>query len=197
MAAVTVAPIQIKGPWDEGYALDRHTVSSTFLGYDGFGNPYFDTKRTQLGELVFRLKNRSDRTVVDAIADTVVEFIERRKLDYEVIIPVPPSRQRTFQPTVEIARVVSARVGKPTRESYVRKVKATPELKNVYAYQERLKLLEGAFEVEGDSVSGQSILLLDDLYRSGATLKTVAQALRLAAPRSIIALALTRTRARI
>jgi predicted amidophosphoribosyltransferase len=177
--------------------LDRHTVSSTFLGYDTFGNPYFDTKRTQLGELVFRLKNRTDRTVVDAIADTVVEFIKERKLHYEVIVPVPASRQRTFQPTVEIARAVSARVGKPTRENCVRKVKATRELKNVYEYRQRLELLEGAFKVEADSVRGQAILLLDDLYRSGATLKAVAQALRAAEPARIVILALTKTRTRV
>jgi len=197
MAPVTFAPIQIKGPWDEGYALDRHTVSSSFLGYDALGNPYFDTKRTQLGELVFRLKNRGDRTVVDAIADTVVEFIKGRRLHYEVIVPVPASRRRALQPTVEIARAVSARVGKPTLENCVRKVKATPELKNVYDYRRRLQLLEGAFEVEADSVRRQSILLLDDLHRSGATLRAVAQALRGGEPARIVALALTKTRTRV
>lgn len=197
MAPVSVAPTQIRGPWDEGYTLDRHTLSSNFLGYDAFGNPQFDTKRTLLGELVFRLKNRSDRTVVGAIADTVVEFAKARKLRYEEIVPVPASRERAFQPTVEIARAVSSRVGKPTRESYVRKVKATPELKNVYDYRQRLELLKDAFEIEADKVRGQLILLLDDLYRSGATLRAVAQALRAAEPARIVAVALTRTRTRI
>jgi predicted amidophosphoribosyltransferase len=197
MASVTVAPTQIKGPWEEGYALDHHTVSSTFLGYDALGNPNFDTRRTPLGELVFRLKNRGDRTVLDAIADTAAEFIKGRQLHCDLIAPVPPSRQRSFQPTVEIARAISARIGKPTVENCLRKVRATPELKNVYDYQQRLALLEGAFEVDAARVRGQSILLLDDLYRSGATLKALAKALRAAEPTRIVALALTRTRTRL
>lgn len=42
-------------PYVEGYALDYHTVSSTPTG-----DPChrFDTKRTELGERLFRLKSR-------------------------------------------------------------------------------------------------------------------------------------------
>jgi hypothetical protein len=30
-------PRRLRGPWDGGYALDVHTRSSTFLGYDQYG----------------------------------------------------------------------------------------------------------------------------------------------------------------
>ena len=50
----------------DGYVLERqHTLTSEFLGHDSFGNPQFDTKRTELGELVFRLKNRNDKNTLD------------------------------------------------------------------------------------------------------------------------------------
>jgi hypothetical protein len=53
MAAVKVDPLRLSGPWSDGYVLERqHTLSSEFLGHDGFGNPQFDTKRSELGELV-------------------------------------------------------------------------------------------------------------------------------------------------
>ena len=58
MPVVKIDPMRLPGPWAEGYVLERrHTLSSGFLGYDSFGNPQFDTKRSDLGELVFRLKN--------------------------------------------------------------------------------------------------------------------------------------------
>ena len=58
MAAVKIDPMKLPGPWADGYVLERqHTLTSDFLGHDSFGNPQFDTKRTELGELVFRLKN--------------------------------------------------------------------------------------------------------------------------------------------
>lgn len=196
MASVPVSPKTIGGPWDEGYVLDHHTISSIFLGHDQFGNPMFNTTRTRLGELVFRLKNRNDQSTIEAIADTAAEFIKERKIKLDLIIPVPPSRGRQFQPTNEIARAVGARIGVPKRAKYLRKVKATPELKNVLDFSERVKLLKGAFDVD-PRVEGERVLLIDDLYRSGATMKAVANAIRSSRPEYLVVLAMTRTRKRI
>ena len=38
----------------------------------------------------------------------------------------------------------------------------------MFDYQDRMTLLRGAFIVERDAVAGKRILLVDDLYRSGA-----------------------------
>ena len=77
MASVKIDPMRLPGPWANGYVLERqHTLSSEFLGHDGYGNPQFDTKRSELGELVFRLKNRNDKNAVDSIGDTAVEFLK-------------------------------------------------------------------------------------------------------------------------
>ena len=59
---------------------------------------------------------------------------------------------------------------------------------------ERRRLLEGAFAVSRSEVEGEPILLLDDLYRSGATLNAVAEALTQAGAAAVFALALTKTR---
>lgn len=59
MAKVAIQPQTIEGPWDAGYVLDKHLVSSTFLGQDQFGRDRFDNTRTVLGELVYQLKNRN------------------------------------------------------------------------------------------------------------------------------------------
>jgi len=72
-----------------------------------------------------------------------------------------------------------------------------PELKNVYAYDERLRLLEGAHRVEPSVVRGQSVLLFDDLYRSGATMNAITAALYDEGEvKDVYALAVTRTRSR-
>jgi len=75
MCAVRIDPLKLPGPWADGYVLERrHTLSSEFLGHDSFGNPQFDTKYSELGELVFRLKNRNDRNTLDLIAETAVNY---------------------------------------------------------------------------------------------------------------------------
>lgn len=198
MAPVKIDPMKLAGPWTDGYVLERqHTLNSDFLGYDSCGNPQFDTKRSELGELVFRLKNRNDKRMLDPIADTAVQFLNGWKPPVDVIVPVPPSRPRAgFQPVIEIARAIGTRLSKPVNTAAVSKRKNTPELKNVFEYQRRLELLQGAFNVEPEAVGDQRILLVDDLYRSGATATVVAQALLAGGATAVYMLAMTKTRTR-
>ena len=199
MAPVKIDPMKLPGPWTDGYVLERqHTLSSDFLGYDSLGNPRFDnTKRTELGELVFLLKNRNDKSTIDPIADTAAEFLKRWNPPFDLIVPVPPSRKRLiYQPVVEIAPAIGTRMSKPVNAAAVIKIKATPELKDVFEYSQRLKLLEGAFTVNADVIGGQQILLVDDLYRSGATATVVAQELLAGGAAAVYMFAMTKTRTR-
>ena len=108
---VKANPMKIPGNWREGYVLDFHTIRSDFLGHDEFGHPMFDTQRSEIGELLYRLKYKSDRTVLNAIVDTVVDFIHSWIPAVDAILPVPPSRQsRVYQPVLEIANDVSNRL---------------------------------------------------------------------------------------
>ena len=66
----------------------------------------------------------------------------------------------------------------------------------MFDYQQRLKLLEGAFQVDRDAVRGKGILLIDDLYRSGATAAVVAQALLSGGAATVHMVAMTKTRTR-
>lgn len=112
-------------------------------------------------------------------------------------MPVPPSRKRlAYQPVVEIAKRIGARLSKAVNMTTVNKIKDTPELKNVFDYQQRIKLLQGAFDIDRDAVGGKRILLVDDLYRSGATATVVAQDLLAGGAAAVYMLATTKTRTR-
>ncbi len=198
MVVVAINPMKLDGPWTAGYVLERqHTVSSEFLGHDSFGHPQFDSKYSALGDLVYRLKNRGDKNTVDSIADTAVQFIsERWKPDFDLIVPVPPSRRReAYQPVIEIANAMGTRLEKPVAADAVSKIKETPQLKDVYDFAEREKLLQDAFKAN-DVVRGKTILLIDDLYRSGATAVVVAQSLLAGGATHVCMLAMTKTRTR-
>ena len=193
---VAINPIPIAGPWDEGFALDLHTVSSQYLGDDAYGNPQFDTARSPVGELLFQLKYRSDKSVAAALCETAAGFVKSRRWAADLVIPVPPSRPgRRFQPVPFLADGVGKLLGCPSCEDCVAKVKATAELKSVYDYQERLDKLKDAYSVQTAKTAGRATLLIDDLYRSGATLEAVASALRTDGKAGkIFALTFTRTR---
>ncbi|RLD99200.1 MAG: ComF family protein [Aquificota bacterium] len=169
-------PIRIKGNWDIGYALDFHIISSDFMGYNELDHPIFETQRSKLGELLYRFKYNSDKTVLDEILRITLSFNKFRNID--VIIPVPPSkRSRSFQPVIEIAESLGKACNIPVLPKAVQKIKSTPELKNVLTFEERSKILENAFKITNTSIRNKRILLFDDIYRSGATLNAVANVL--------------------
>lgn len=186
--------IKIEGNWDIGYALDLHVKSSDFLGYDAFGHPQYDTVRTELGELVYKLKYGHDKTVLDDIIRIICSSFTFKSID--VIIPVPPSdTSRSFQPVVEIAKRLGKSLGIKVLPNAIRKIKETPQLKDVLIFKERCKLLKDAFEIGDTSIKNKTILLFDDLYRSGATLTAITRVLfRKGNVSKVKVLTLTKTR---
>ena len=191
-------PTKIVGRWREGFALDFHILSSLYVGDDEFGHARFDTTRSELGELLYRLKYQSDLSAIRELALTASEFVQRWNRNVEAIVPVPPTRiGRAHQPVLLVSKALGGALGLPVVEGAVSKVRETPQLKDVSDYNERLSLLDGAFSVDPSQVRGLRLLLFDDLYRSGATLNAVASVLYDGGEAAeVYALALTRTRRR-
>ena len=129
---IKVNPMRIPGNWRQGYAMDFHTLQSEFLGHDEYGHPRFKTTRSEMGELVYRLKYNDDQTTIGPIVEAVATFLTGRKHDLDFIVPVPPSRTRSFQPVTEMAGHLSTTLGVALCDDCLLKTKDTPELKNVY-----------------------------------------------------------------
>ena len=192
---VEINPIRIPGRWSNGFTLDLHTTGSELAGRDGYGHPQFASKRTGLGELLYRLKFRGDKSVVCEIAEVVGTFTETYLPKMDLIVPVPPSTPRKEQPVILLAHAIGDRIGIPVFEDCVWKVRETSQLKNVFDFDERSRLLDGAFEIDRSVTNGKTVLLFDDLYRSGATLNAVNSLLYdRGGAKDVLALALTRTR---
>jgi competence protein ComFC len=193
---VKINPHKLRGPWSDGYALDVHTTSSTMIGHNAFGHPVFDTTRSPLGELLYKLKNRGDETATPEIVDAAARFLKAWGVGLDAIVPVPPSNTaRKRQPVIAVANALSDVLGIPVCEGCVTKVKSTGQLKDVFDFAKRTAILNGAFTVDVAKTRGKRLLLLDDLYRSGATVSTIAQLLKTTgAARAVYLLTLTQTR---
>jgi predicted amidophosphoribosyltransferase len=189
MAVVQINPTKITGPWAEGFVLDRHTVSSVPTGDQYYR---FDTKRTELGELVYKLKYGAGS--LESIVDTVEAFLKEWNPEFECFATAPPSLLRKAQPITEIARSLSERLSIALCENALAKVKPTEQMKNIDRTK-RLVILAEAIQRGTGDVGGKSVLLLDDLYDSGATLRRCADVLQKeCGVKSVRALALTRTK---
>jgi len=167
-------PTSIQGNWKAGWALDLHTIKSIPLG-DG----KFDTTYTETGKALNELKYHQNYTQIERLANEVIEFLRTRLvLPYiNVIIPTPPSKNRDIQPVEEIAKLVSKSLNIPIDTNYIVKIKNTNELKGIDDPLEREKLLSGAFNLQDLRYQNKKILLFDDLFRSGSTLKELTKTL--------------------
>ena len=189
-----ISPRAIAGPWKAGFTLDEHTVRSDFLGYNEQEHAVYDTVRSEVGELVYRLKYQGDQSAVPPLARVVAEFISSKKLLIEVVVPLPPSKQRSVQPVRSIAASVAKRLDIAYDSRALRKVRVSPELKSMNELKDRRAALAGTFIASAEALQGKSVLLLDDLYRSGASMEEAARAIRKSRAKAVYALALTRTR---
>ena len=194
-----IDPQRITGNWTHGWALDRHTVRSAQGGDRDSATAVFQTERSELGEALFDLKYRGNREQVEPIAQAVAGFIRGRSelADIQAILAVPPSdTRRSFQPVAALAERIGVALQLPAPDDYIVKTRPTPALKNVTGKQRRREELEGAFTVSDQRFAGGHVLLFDDLFRSGETLKAVTVALLFdgnAAMVSVVAATGTRT----
>ena len=195
-----INPQKIHGNWRAGWALDVHTLSSRPL--PGINN--FDTKRTELGELVYQLKYRHDRDKIQLIAEVTAKFIEEKFVvdEYPIlpylkaILPIPPSdKNRDFQPVTEVAQEIGRLLSVLVRTDYLTKVKRTVALKNLPDVESKREQLRGAFAVQSQDLKNRCVLLVDDLYDSGTTLTEATQVLyEQGDVQHVLVLTLTRTK---
>lgn len=194
MAIVKINPIKIEGRWHSGVALDLHTTSSTPIGYNEFGHMQFDTVRPEIAELLFRLKNRADKEAAGPIIETAASFLAQYRDRFDSIVPVPPSHQRALQPVTVLAEGLGAALRVPVL-SCITTTRPTAQLKNVTDPEERKKQVDGLYQVDATQTRGRSILLFDDLFRSGTTMNAITDELLGQGQAAVVrALTITKTR---
>ena len=191
---VEIHPQRIQGKWRGGYALDFHTTSSTPIGENAYGHMQFDTVRPPVAELLYQLKYRNDEAAVAEISKVAAAFLRQQGRGYDLIIPVPPSAIRRLQPVVVLAQTIGAAIKAPVGFC-VTTTRATAQLKNITDPDERAEALTGLYAVDAKQTRGRTILLFDDLYRSGSTLNAITSLLQAeGSAKYVDVLTITRTR---
>jgi competence protein ComFC len=187
--------ITLEGNWKSGKAYDLHTVSSTHLGTDEFGHDRFENTRSPMGELLYQLKYKYDESKVDEIVMLLdsIKGIEK----FDLIIPIPATKKdRPIKPVELIAiglgkrRAVKVIVDALSNEG-------NEELKGITDPVARKELLEAAIKLNAplERYNGKKILLVDDLYRSGSTLRVATDVLyKTGEAAHVSVLTLTKTR---
>ncbi|WP_157217596.1 ComF family protein [Flavisphingomonas formosensis] len=168
------------------FALDRGP--DALCGACLADRPAFDRARGAVayGEIARKVALRLKYGGRPALAETIARAIARLADEEQdaLIVPIPLHRwriwRRGYNQAALIATALGRRTGIPVELDLVRRVKATPVLRAM-GPAARAKALRGAFRVTGRHramVKGRAILLVDDVYTTGATGNACARALK-------------------
>lgn len=169
----------IEGNWQRGIAMDKHSIRSIPIGADQWGHMRFDTERTEVGEALYQLKYRNDWTQVAPIAQCLVDNAYPHFDNIGFIVPMPASKPRARQPVTEIAQEVARLVGKPCFDNLLLKAPGGVSLKNLSSKAEKIEAIGDSFSVH-DAIDNQgcwNVLVIDDLYHTGASMEAACAAL--------------------
>ncbi|MFH1049907.1 MAG: hypothetical protein V1779_03135 [bacterium] len=121
-----------------------------------------------------------DKTKVPILAKIASDFLKTRVVtpNLDVIIPVTPSfKVRKFQPVYEMAKEIGRLVNIKVDFDYLYKTGATIELKDIASYDARVEILKEHLDIRDLRYELKNVLVFDDLFRSGATMRVITELL--------------------
>ena len=150
--------------------------------------PAFDRLRAAVayGEISRKVALKLKYGGRPGIAETMARFMARHLDASEdwIVAPVPLHRwriwRRGYNQSALIAAALAGRARLETRLDLIERVKATPPLRGM-GPRERKEAVRGAFRINARrkaEVRGKAILLIDDVYTSGATANGCARVLK-------------------
>ena len=121
-------------------------------------------------------------------------WIEWGAVDAIVPVPLHPRkrREREFNQADVLAKALSRAVGVPVIAGAVKRVKDTGTQTRLSAEERRANLREAFVARRAGAVGGRRLVLVDDVFTTGATLDSCAKVLRSVGAESVIALAVAR-----
>lgn len=152
---------------------------------------YEGTLREALHAFKFSGKRALARPLAELLAEQCVAALPA---DIEAVVPVPLAgareRERGFNQAALLARKIARGLGIPTRARWLARVRATLPQSELPATVRRTNV-RGAFRASR-RVTGRHVLLVDDIFTTGATLGECARTLREAGARRVGALTVAR-----
>jgi len=169
------AQARCAGCLHEPVPLDRCIAALDYaFPWDGLLRRF---KLEQALELRGALADRLDQALSAAQAD-----LPELRPDFLLAVPLSRERlrERGYNPSLEIARVLARRLKLRAPSRWLLRVRETPA-HSALDLQARERQVKGAFAVEPhhlDRIAGSHIALVDDVMTTGATLMELARVLR-------------------
>jgi len=136
-----------------------------------------------LQEAIHRWKYQGKTTLNPIFGDWMAEGLYRywdpNLIDLLIPVPLHPQRlrERGFNQALLLVKELSRRTGIPYRKRLLQKIRPTLPQVNLSGV-EREKGVKGSFTIDGkEETEGKAILLVDDVYTTGATVNECSKVL--------------------
>lgn len=172
-----------------------------------YSNRVFDRARApfcfedeKIRKLIYGLKYGDKTYLAEYMAQFMVDTFYRQGWEPDLVTYVPIHKRkrifiRGYDQSKLIAKQVSELLKLPLAETLT-KIKYTRKSAAKFGRADRKRLLENTFEVNCD-VRGKKILLIDDVFTSGATTEECAKVLRRAKAKNIWVLTFATSREKL
>ncbi len=158
--------------------------------------PYLYLPTSPIQKAITLLKYRGIRALAPELAGLLAQFTEGGRARFDCIVPVisHPSRirRRGYSQASLIASSLGERLDIPVLEDGLTRVRNAPSQLTTQSREQRWNNVQGSFASHHD-LSGQVILLVDDLVTTGSTAAAAAATLKGAGALSVFGLAVART----
>jgi len=179
---------------------------SALTRYFGAPIPYSDERAKKL---IHALKYQRVREIANTLSKILIEFLDKNGFNesiekyrqHLVIVPVPlynfRERERGFNQASEIGKQISRYYKIPFAQRALTKHKNTEPQADIENKEDRAKNISGAFSInwsgsDPDQLKNKIVILIDDVYTSGATMRECARTLRKGGVREVWGLTVAR-----
>jgi len=132
-------------------------------------------------EAVHHLKYQNDIGIARILAGYLLKVIQAETWEFDLVIPVPLSRskeeQRGYNQAERLARPVAEALKTPISTEGLKRIRENASQVDLDV-KSRRENVRGVFEANPAIVKGKRILLIDDVFTTGATLESASQALK-------------------
>jgi ATP-dependent DNA helicase RecQ len=169
---------------DGGIALALHTTI-----HNG------EHVHTEVGGRVYAFKYQGEKNQLEWLLARALQTLAAhpafKEIDAVAFVP-STAANHPYLPVPLFAENLQQRLGVQT-VCQLRKTRTTRPQKEMVTMEQKRRNVAGAFAVQPPSTKGQRILLVDDIYDSGATINECAHVLKTAGAKKVYALTLTKT----
>lgn len=175
-------PRLLKGPWGEGWSLGFHSR----IGGSSWS-------RSEVGDLIYRFKYGEDLSVLPQLVEKALQLVRDHPelIAVDMVVPVPSTSVRDFNPVIVFSETF-AKAAKLPVQSALTKARPTRPQKEMKTMAQKRANVANAFRLTKD-VRSRRILVVDDLYDSGATLNEITRLLIKGGVKSVHILTLSST----